>query len=312
MNWNIFKRPGGIPANTPPAPPKVCVIKPSAQPGRPAQSVCFNALVAPVAAPPSFAPTGGPSSGLWANAGAQTAPAPAPTPTPPGPPPTPCDADADLFTNCFVSNTPGKIDVASPGPLNGWTYIDFFDFDASGDVTFQASGPALFNFVSGQGPGMSKPVAGLTSVNNLTLKYRFTEYPGDPSAVDYQTVVNDFANGDFLQVDLSASGASVSVGPQPNGWSNYTGAWTPTPGATHDVQVQTDNLGVPRMWVDGVEIALAFNSMGAGGPDYVPPNAIAFLALNFAEPAIPKITASLTNIFLATGSYPVDTVFCCS
>lgn len=159
-------------------------------------------------------------------------------------------------------------------------------------------------------PAVSKPIT-MPGVFGVTGQFTFTEFPGTAGMlnVSYNLTLNDFANSDWLLVNLDDSGGvAFIVGPQPNGWSNYLGTWTPT-GGTHKVHFTVDALGVPRLWVDGTEIALVFFAFGAGGPAQ-PPNTAEFNVFNLDGPG-PSKSAVVSEVFVASGVLPPTTIFCC-
>lgn len=147
-------------------------------------------------------------------------------------------------------------------------------------------------------------------VFNITGQYTFSEFPGTlgVGTASYQLMIDDLAHGDWLAILLEDSGVvNFLVGPQPDGWSNYSGTWTPT-GGTHTVHFTVDPAGVPRIWVDGTEIPLTFTGIGAGGPN-PPHNKIEFFTLNFDGPG-PAKSSVVTRAFLTSGNLPPQTVFC--
>lgn len=256
---------------------------------------------------PTGVPFGGPASGLWPSGGG-AAPAPAEAPGEVVTPvPGPTCTTAAYFADCFAGCT-GTISGASPGPICEWLFEPTIP-PTGGTITFT---PGLMTFNTtgaSQVPGATKPLdAPLVSVFNLTGQFEFNEFATPPvvgTAYDY--FINNAALSQVVQVALLGDGnAIVTVGP-PAGADLYLGAWTPNNGS-HEVHFTVDGIGVPRLWIDGVEIPLAFFfNVPTFATDYPTNSATVFMASGSAVAA----SASYENLFLTTGQLALDTEFCC-
>lgn len=157
----------------------------------------------------------------------------------------------------------------------------------------------------------TKPISGLSGINNSTVQFSFKEIPGTLKAgnAGYQLLINDFANGDWLQIELDDNGTlTVIVGPQPNGWMQYTGGWTLN-GGSHVVHATIDSFGLPTVWIDGVMMTFLFSSPGAGAPP-TPINTLFFQMFDLDGGGTLK-SGILNRLFMTQGVLGPGTIFCC-
>lgn len=194
--------------------------------------------------------------------------------------------------------------MGSPGPVCGWTYAS----TKNGEVSF-VPGSMSLDLV---GVGSISPRAGkslfvsLPSGNDISGQYRFSEFPasaGDGSAI-YDMSVTDSASVPvyiFLLGDGTAGFLTGVAG------DLYIGAWTPNNG-THKVDFQIDAFGVPRLFVDDVEITLTFITSGAVPPPIPGPDKISFGAEWSGHLGVSSV---ITEAFVTSGQLPSTTVYCC-
>ena len=155
-----------------------------------------------------------------------------------------------------------------------------------------------------------KPLpAPLASVFGLSGQWSFTEYTTVPNATTtYQLLVNNTGLTESVGVSLFGDGNIVVQGGDPNNIPTYTGTWTPTPGASHVVHFTIDGAGVPRLWIDGVEITLVFlANVGSFWTLY--PAESASYGGGAGDPT--PGTSPTTSIFVTAGVVGPETVFCC-
>lgn len=248
-------------------------------------------------------PFGGPASGLWPSG---LTPANTSVPRPATPfVPTSC-IQATIFADCFGLCT-GVISGASPGPVCGWTFIE--PFGARGGI---------FTFTPGQ---MSMDTAGaleyaiavkplpalLASVLGISGQFDFTEYPTPPNAeTTYQVFLLNSDISELLSVSLFGDGSIVVQGGDKTSVPTYFGAWTPN-GQAHRVHFWVPPTGAPRLWLDGVEITLAFVG-DVGTFDGYPANNVSYGGgAGVATPAV----SPLRRLFLTSGETGPETNFCC-
>lgn len=215
--------------------------------------------------------------------------------------------EADTFKDCF-SECSGVISGASPGPICGWTFSEAFGA-LGGSVTF-SSGSMSFDTANDTDlPGVVKsmPVS-LSTIYGTSGKFKFTEYPTTPTAgTAYTFNINNFDVSEVIVFGLYGDGGAVFQFGDPAAASNYVGTWTPDNG-THEVAWTLDSLGVPRMWIDGVEITLTFVGTGMSGGSYFPGDIVAmFICSGDSTPA----TAPVSNFFVTTGIQSPETEYCC-
>lgn len=255
-------------------------------------------------------PAGGPGGGLWpqggsgSGSGSGSAPGSSPAPTPP---PGPTCTPASIFADC-LSACAGVISGASPGPLCGWTFNEAFG-PLGGTVTFSPGSMSFDTAGAADFPGDTKPIpAPLASVKGVSGKFEFTEYQTVPNAfTTYDLILNNQAMDDTIVLGLLGDGSLLFQTGDPASSSTYTGTWVPNNGP-HVVAFQTDALGVPSLWIDGVIIPLTFIGMGASFASLLPANSISFfLGSSDAAPG----TAPVRNVFVAQGAFGPATDFCC-
>lgn len=241
-------------------------------------------------------PFGGPASGLWPSGGGAS-------PLPPRPPPPP--QIANIFSDCF-GGCSGTITQIAPGPVCGWKFFQS-PLGAAGPVVLA---PGVMTFqapTSNEAPAVYKDIV-LSSIKNLTVQFVFQEFADLGASSSYFIVITDAGNADVLSIELGANGdVDVLLGPQGNA-SVYEGIWTPNKGK-HTVHVTVNGTGVPRVWVDGVEIPMPFIVGGLVFAGY----SMSAVTANFADlngPG-PALSATLTGLFITSGQLPPDTVFRC-
>jgi hypothetical protein len=286
MMWKPRPVPGRPAAPPPPVvrqPKPICTVKPPVQPNRPPQVVCFNVAAPAPAARPSFSPTGGPASGLWANGGNVPAPAPTPTPTPP---PTPTCVNADLFADCF---TAGNV---------GWTVLT-----PPGSVVFADQKMYMGSVSGGISPDgrAEKSLSGLP-VDAWTLRYEFTEVDSVPTFnKDYTIATFDNLGNSIAVLSLIGDGTGFAADFQ----TIYSLVWIPVQGATHSVIMKGDSSGNLTVSIDGVPAVLIPFSPGPGTGT---PNVLLASITNNDSPAG---LGSFDSIFFSNGNIPDNTPFCC-
>lgn len=241
-------------------------------------------------------PFGGPASGLWPSGGG----APAAPPPPPAPP-----IAANILAECF-SECLGVISSISPGPVCGWAYFISFGGPTS-TITFSPGEMRFDAPTSNESPAASKGIS-LSGVNNRTVQFTFQEFDDLRSSIFYMVLILDALSANMINVYLSPDGVvQVSVGPT-SAVPVYQGTWAPNKGR-HTVRVTVDDLGLPRLWVDGVEITLAFfvsSPYGGGYPDES-------VIVNFTDVNGPDLsrTSTLNSLFITSGQYPPTQAFAC-
>jgi hypothetical protein len=233
-------------------------------------------------------PFGGPGSGLWPSGSA--APSPGPRVLAQGAP-TPSCTVADLFAQCF-----GGCDAAGNC---GWTAIT-----PPGTVTFGATKVSMGPFGVDHEGAITKPIFGVTAPNR-TFQFKFTEVGTPPGVgISYSCAVTDAATFHIINVQLFGEGL-VQVFVRNAGVTLlYIGTWAPVPGALRTVHLQVNVAGIPTLFIDGVAVALA---LSGPIPTAFSPNVVVATIVN----ALALSQGAFDSIFLATGIFPPDTVFCC-
>lgn len=307
----------GKPGENRPVPRPHCIITKPALPGQAPQMKCYPpqkpgprnfiaAVVTGMAAPSVNVPSGGPGSGLWASGTVPPAPAPSPVPTPtPVPPPPVVCVTADILADCFAACT-GTINSGSPGPICGWAWD--FTQASGGSISF-TPGVMSFNAPTGsEGPADKKAfTASLATVLGMTGQYTFTEWPSPlgNGFAGYEIAIASAGQADLFQLFLENDGdVFLQVGSFGNN-SLYLGTWFPNNG-THKVHFTVDALGVPRLWIDGVEIPLTFSGMVFFNPTSA--DSVVFVPFEFSGFSD---ATTVSEVFVATRILPPETVFCC-
>lgn len=212
---------------------------------------------------------------------------------------------ADIFSDCFVGATPGTINAGSPGPLNGWTWSQPFG-PKGGQVTF-APDIMSFDCTNGTTPGATKAHAPLAAMVSITIQSLFTTFPGPiVPGRRYEWYVTNTGVTQIVKVSLNEDGFCFIFVGDPNSGSSYSGTWTPSIGQ-HKVHATVDALGVPRLWIDDVEITLSFD--GSGFSETAPniSDVVAAYMVYITDPS----QGSLQNLHVASGNLPTSTEFCC-
>jgi hypothetical protein len=148
---------------------------------------------------------------------------------------------------------------------------------------------------------VSHALAGVPA-NTFTAQFLLQEIAAAPTANKIYTfaIFDSLGNG-IIQVALRGDGTlTVTVGA-----SSYSGAWSPMSGATRQVHLTVDALGVPSLWIAGVSIPLAPIAPLAVTST---PNTIELGIENDDEDGM----GAYDNVFVALGIFPPATVFCCS
>jgi hypothetical protein len=216
---------------------------------------------------------------------------------------------ATIFSDCF-GGTPGLINTGSPGPVQGWTFSQPFG-PKGGNITFT---PGLMSFDTiaiNNAPGAQKQfVPPLLSALNLTIQFKFTEYPLVTGAGRFYDhfIVTTGATA-FVEIFLDDTGfAEVACGLN-NSADGYTGTWTPVSGATHKVDVTVSALNVPVLFIDNVSIPIAFSGTGFGLVGGFPTNCVQVSST--AAGAAGPTSSKIENFFVTAGNLPNTTVYCC-
>lgn len=249
-----------------------------------------------------FNPLGGPAGGLWPSGGRNRT-SPAATPATPAP----TCVSADIFADCFASCS-GVIQNGSPGPICGWTFNTAFGV-LGGVITFSAAEMRFDTTSATQFPGADKALdAALASVLGTTYQFDFIEFPSVPTLnTTYNFIVNNDGLSETAILALFGDGtATVQVGDPANA-STYVGTWVPNNGA-HAVHVTISAGGVPALYIDGVEITMAFFGMGATFGSFVPAGSVSWF---MGSDVAPAVSASISNFFVASSVLAQDTEFCC-
>lgn len=285
----------------------VCVKPPDAPFQPPAPKIPCPYIGVVTTTVVSVNPIGGPASGLWQNNAGQPAAAQAPAPTP-APPPAPSCTAASTFADCF-GGAPGNITPGSPGPVQGWTWSNAFG-PKGGRVTFTPGVMSLDNLALNNTPGATKSLlVPLAGVLNLTVQFRFTEYPlpvGTQRTYDF--IITDQALANFIDITLRDDGfVFISIG-DVNNADNYFGTWTAVNGAAHKVDFSVDGANVPTLYIDDVLVPLTFSGGGGSIFGVFPANSVAV----FSAPATATVASSkISNLFVTSGNLPGSTVYCC-
>lgn len=159
-------------------------------------------------------------------------------------------------------------------------------------------------------PIAAKPLpAALASVFGVSGQWSFTEFTTPPnSSTVYQLVVNNTGLTESLSVSFFGDGnVGVEAG-DPTNIPLYLGTWTPSAGATHTVHFTVDGAGVPRLWLDGVEIPLTFVANVPTAWTFFPAQSIAY-GVDSADAA--PTSSPVTDFFVTAGIVGPETVFCC-
>lgn len=245
-------------------------------------------------------PFGGPASGLWplgGNVGRAQAPTPAPTPAPP------CLA-ADVLSECFAACT----GLIPPGSVCGWSFDQSFG-PKGGTVSFVPGTMSMNMIVGNNAPGAKKSIP-LSSVNNKTLQFNFTEYPSPTGAGDsfYEVYLVAAGFSDAVLVRFIDDGTIfVIAGPVPTA-GVYGGTWTPNNGA-HAVHLTVDGTATPTLFLDGAAVPLTFFGNFGIFLGTMPAGVVTFFS---GAGLSTGISSTYSNVFLASGNFPAPTVFCCS
>lgn len=269
------------------------------RPTKPPQKPCPPPLVRNSrgrCVPPAsrMTPLGGPAGGLWPSGGGQSQPAA----------PLPC-LTADILAECFALCS-GVISQGAPGPVCDWTYFTSLSGPAS-TVTFSPGSMTFDCPTSNEAPAASKPIS-MSGVNDRTVQFTFQEFDDLQASISYLITLMDAGSVNLLNINLGANGdVVVSVGPVAN-VSFYLGNWAPNKGR-HIVHLTVDGGGLPRLWIDAVEIPLAFLGSGPFGGGY-PDESVTANFSDLNNDAIPR-TAVLENLFIAAGQFPPSRTFCC-
>jgi hypothetical protein len=156
----------------------------------------------------------------------------------------------------------------------------------------------------------AKPLpAPLASVFGVSGQFDFTEYTTPPnSTTTYQAIVNNSGITESLLVSLFGDGSAVVQAGDSTLIPTYTGAWTPTPGASHVVHFTIDGAGVPRLWIDGVEVTLVFVGNVGTFFSLYPDNNISYGG-GAGDPTPDQ--SPLRSLHVTAGVVGPETVFCC-
>ena len=238
-------------------------------------------------------PLGGPASGISPLGGQVGVPQPA------------C-RQALNFTDCFAQ-CEGVINKVSPGPVCGWTFAQHFG-DLDGQIVFS---PGIMRFETqtpSDFPGALKtPAVEIGSVYGTTTEYEFHEFPGPFTAnVTYSMTMINKSGTEGLLVELIGNLVVLEVGGMDTA-PLYTGVWKPNHG-THKVFATVSKNGIPRFWIDGVEIELElFGDVVSIFPFFMPNTINLYLGSDDANPA----SAEVIKAVFTAGIYPSETIFCC-
>lgn len=220
--------------------------------------------------------------------------------------PTPSCRQALNFSDCFAQ-CEGVINKVSPGPVCGWTFAQAFG-DLAGQISF-SPGVMRFETVSPTDfPGALKtPGVEVGSIYGTTSEFDFHEFPGPLTAnVTYSMVVMNKDGSEGLLIELIGNLVIVEFG-GPATAPLYTGVWNPNHGF-HKFFVTISKNGVPRAWVDGVEIELELFGEVVSIFSFFNPNTInLYLGSEDTNP----VSAEVTKAVFTAGIYPSETVFCC-
>src|SRR6185369_7283680 len=163
---------------------------------------------------------------------------------------------ADLFSDRFDACT-GMIDGSSPGPVCGWTFITPFG-PLGGEFNFTPGSMSMDTDTDTEYAIAWKTLpAAFASFFDISGQFTFTEYLSTPNGfTTYQIVANNVDISESLSVSFFGDGSLGILVGDSTLTPFYVGTWTPTPGATHTVSFSIDALGIPTLYVDGVEISL--------------------------------------------------------
>jgi len=201
------------------------------------------------------------------------------------------------------------IDGVSPGPICGWTFIEPFGA-FGGEFNFTPGIMSGDSFDADDFPIAAKPLpAPLASVFGISGQWSFTEHTTVPNALTtYQLSLNNTGLTEALSVSFFGDGSAAVQAGDPNSIPFYLGAWTPVAGATHTAHFTIDGAGVPRLWLDGVEIPLVFIANVLSPWTLYPAESIAYG--DGAGDIAPSVS-HVTDIFVTAGVVGPETVFCC-
>jgi len=214
--------------------------------------------------------------------------------------------NASIFADCFPYT--GTIDAAAPGPVGGWTFIEPFGA-LGGEFNFTPGIMSMDTFDADDFAIAVKPLTDpLSSVFDISGQFDFTEYSTPPNpTTTYQVIMNNSDISESLSVSLFGDGNIVVQAGDSTTIPTYTGTWTPDAGA-HVVHFTIDALGIPRIWIDGIEKVLAFLGNVGTFFSFYPANNISWGG--GAGDVTPDVSP-LRHLFLTAGVVGPETIFSC-
>jgi hypothetical protein len=214
---------------------------------------------------------------------------------------------AGIFSDC-LKLCAGTIDHATPGPVCGWTFDESFGV-LGGSVTL-APGTMTFNTTATTDfPGVHKPIPSpLANILNLSAEFEFTEFATPPTVnTTYSMFINNVDNLSTFLLTMFGDGSLFYQFGNPASSPTYLGTWTPN-GGSHKVFISITALGVPSLFIDGVNIPIPFFGNLATFGSFFPMNTAGFFI--GSDSAVPA-SAVVRDLFVAPGVLPKDVVFCC-
>lgn len=221
----------------------------------------------------------------------------------------PSCVEADIFADCFTGATPGTIDGAAPGPLNGWTFIEPFGA-TGGEFVFSDGIMSMDTAGATENPMAAKDLpAPLASVLGISGQFDFTEYASVPNpTTTYQIFINNAGITETFSVSLFGDGNLIIQAGPTGAAPSFVGTFTPTPGGAHVVHFSVPLVGAPSLYIDGVEVTLTpIGDVPTFGASF-PSNALSYGG-GSGDAAAGQ--SPVRNIFVATGELGPETVFCC-
>jgi hypothetical protein len=198
-----------------------------------------------------------------------------------------------LFADCFTG-CEGVVSAISPGPVCGWTLVSN-SVPGNATATFGDNELTFTTFTDTDFPGITKLLPNpLVSVNDLSGRYNFAEYPTPPNTnTAYQKWIINEDGSEVILISVFGDGSTLFSFGDPTNLPTYLGTWTPNNGE-HTVHFTTGPM--PTMLVDGVDTNLVFfGNIDVSG--FQPPqnNSVAF----FSGSGVNATASSETdNIFL--------------
>lgn len=214
---------------------------------------------------------------------------------------------AGIFSDCFAACS-GVLSGSAPGPICGWTYSEVYG-PLGGTVTLTPGSMSFDTHNDTEFPGAIKPLpASLPSIYNLSGKFKFKEYQTPPNPLTSYTLnINNVDVTQVLVLGLFGDGSVVFQFGDPSAADNYTGTWVPNLGV-HEVAFSLSSAGVPKLWIDGVQIPLTFAGAGTSSGSFFPGDII---AMYFGSGDPTPGTSPVNNLFVTSGVKPPSTKYCC-